>query len=370
MRRTLAVIATLCAVLDHHGHRVHRRTQAWLRGAPIRSGLPRADPHGVEFVDAPPARRLALRPSLPRSERSPATSSCRTSPLRSRATRWSATLARPSRRPLTGRCVERSWHYDTDRAAARSNSSSAEAARGAQPANQVELYRVEPTAGKPLKTTLNQKVQNAADAALASQRNRSALVAIRISDHAILAVANGPEGGELNLAFTANVPPGSTFKMVSALGLLDSGSVARTTRLWPARERSRSGAARSTMPATSPWARCRFTWTSPSRATRRSARSPAHWAPAVSTRRPGPSVWAQGGSRDGGQHRIRAGQPLGGGGGRGGLRSGTDRGEPRRHGGGHGHGRGWVVAPARPVHDNAGHCRCAECGKGRAARRR
>jgi cell division protein FtsI/penicillin-binding protein 2 len=91
------------------------------------------------------------------------------------------------------------------------------------------VFRAEPKTGQALKTTLDQKVQNAADAALAGQPLRSALVAIRVSDGAILAAANGPDGGELNLAFEASVPPGSTFKMVTALGLLDNGSVNQET---------------------------------------------------------------------------------------------------------------------------------------------
>jgi cell division protein FtsI/penicillin-binding protein 2 len=90
---------------------------------------------------------------------------------------------------------------------------------------EVELFSVDPKAGVPLKTTLDQKVQNAADAALAGQSLRTALVAVRVSDGAIVAVANGPGGGDVNLAFTASVPPGSTFKMITALGLLDKGAV-------------------------------------------------------------------------------------------------------------------------------------------------
>ena len=88
-----------------------------------------------------------------------------------------------------------------------------------------ELFKAAPKAGTPLKTTLDQKVQNAADAALAASPKRSALVAVRVSDGAIVAAANGPDGGDVNLAFTASVPPGSTFKMVTALGLLDKGAV-------------------------------------------------------------------------------------------------------------------------------------------------
>ncbi|MEV0716385.1 penicillin-binding transpeptidase domain-containing protein [Asanoa sp. NPDC050611] len=93
-----------------------------------------------------------------------------------------------------------------------------------------ELFRSEPKAGKPVKTTLDVDAQNAADSALSGLKQRSALVAVRVSDGAVLAAANGPDGGTgENLAFTAQVPPGSTFKVVSAYGLLDSGKVQAST---------------------------------------------------------------------------------------------------------------------------------------------
>ncbi|HEX6497718.1 MAG TPA: penicillin-binding transpeptidase domain-containing protein [Micromonosporaceae bacterium] len=91
------------------------------------------------------------------------------------------------------------------------------------------LMHSDPKPGQPVKTTIDVATQNAADAALAGQKNRAALVAIRISDGAVLAVANGPDGGDQNLAFTAQVPPGSTFKTVTALGVLDSGQVTADT---------------------------------------------------------------------------------------------------------------------------------------------
>ncbi|MEV5211816.1 penicillin-binding transpeptidase domain-containing protein [Micromonospora sp. NPDC053740] len=88
-----------------------------------------------------------------------------------------------------------------------------------------ELFRREPQPGQALKTTLDVAVQNAADGALRAESRRSALVALRISDGAVLAAANGPGPAGENLAFDAQVPPGSTFKMVSTLGLLDRGAV-------------------------------------------------------------------------------------------------------------------------------------------------
>jgi cell division protein FtsI/penicillin-binding protein 2 len=94
---------------------------------------------------------------------------------------------------------------------------------------EVELFSVDPKAGTPLKTTLDQKIQIAADKALAGQTLRTSIVAIKVSDGSIVAVANGPNGGDLNLAFTGSVPPGSTFKMITALGLLDKGAVTADT---------------------------------------------------------------------------------------------------------------------------------------------
>lgn len=88
-----------------------------------------------------------------------------------------------------------------------------------------QLFSSAPVAGKPITTTIDIRTQNAADGAVAKEKQPSALVAIRISDSSVLAVANGPEGAGVNTAMTGQVPPGSTFKMVSTLGLLDKKAV-------------------------------------------------------------------------------------------------------------------------------------------------
>ena len=96
------------------------------------------------------------------------------------------------------------------------------------PDDQIEdsqLFSTEPVAGKPIKTTLDIATQNAADSAVAKEKQPSALVAVRISDSSVLAVANGPDGAGVNTAMTGQVPPGSTYKMVSTLGLLDKKAV-------------------------------------------------------------------------------------------------------------------------------------------------
>ncbi|GIG91800.1 penicillin-binding transpeptidase domain-containing protein [Plantactinospora endophytica] len=86
-----------------------------------------------------------------------------------------------------------------------------------------EVFRREPQPGSTLKTTIDVTTQNAADDAVRGSKQRAALVAVRVGDGAVLAAANGASAE--NLAFTAQVPPGSTFKMVSTLGLLDLGAV-------------------------------------------------------------------------------------------------------------------------------------------------
>ncbi len=78
--------------------------------------------------------------------------------------------------------------------------------------------------GKPLSTTLDQRVQNAADQALASVPDQpSALVAVRISTGQVVAVANGPDGGGFDTALLGQVPPGSAFKIVTTAALLQGG---------------------------------------------------------------------------------------------------------------------------------------------------
>ncbi len=89
--------------------------------------------------------------------------------------------------------------------------------------NEEELFAGQPQPGTPVKTTLDRKVQTAADAALAPEKRRAALVIVRVSDGAVVAAANGPNGGSDNLAFTAQVPPGSTFKVITAYAAVDRG---------------------------------------------------------------------------------------------------------------------------------------------------
>jgi cell division protein FtsI/penicillin-binding protein 2 len=92
-----------------------------------------------------------------------------------------------------------------------------------------QLYSTKAADGKPVKTSLDVTTQNAADAALTAEKQPSSLVAIRISDGSVLAVANGPDGGTVDTALSGQVPPGSTFKTVTAYGVLTTKVAQPTT---------------------------------------------------------------------------------------------------------------------------------------------
>ncbi len=88
------------------------------------------------------------------------------------------------------------------------------------------VFEVPAVDGAPLATTIDPGVQDRAELALATLGDdapASALVAIRPSDGAILATANGAGAEGADLADTGQYAPGSTFKVVSSLALLRSG---------------------------------------------------------------------------------------------------------------------------------------------------
>ncbi|WP_432824865.1 NTF2-like N-terminal transpeptidase domain-containing protein [Dactylosporangium sp. CA-092794] len=68
------------------------------------------------------------------------------------------------------------------------------------------LFTAPAAAGGTVATTIDARVQQAADAAVAGTAKPSALVAIRIGDGAVLAVANGPDAAGYDLALLGEVP--------------------------------------------------------------------------------------------------------------------------------------------------------------------
>lgn len=88
--------------------------------------------------------------------------------------------------------------------------------------------------GTPLRTTIDPVVQQAAEQALLVAARPSALVAVRPSTGEVLAVANGgPGAAGFNRAMLGQYPPGSTFKVASALALLTAGVTPETPLACP-----------------------------------------------------------------------------------------------------------------------------------------
>jgi len=81
-----------------------------------------------------------------------------------------------------------------------------------------------------IRTTLDAKLQTAAERAMSGEERTSALAAVRISTGEILAVANTPPEGNNN-AFQARTQPGSTLKIVTAATLLGKGLVSLDERV-------------------------------------------------------------------------------------------------------------------------------------------
>jgi hypothetical protein len=100
---------------------------------------------------------------------------------------------------------------------------------GAEPPRRVRVFGVEK--GRKVRTTLDRRLQKAAEKAVASASGQAAIVAIRPATGEILAVADGLGGLG---AFTGRYPPGSAFKVVTAGALLADGAGAGTGADCPA----------------------------------------------------------------------------------------------------------------------------------------
>lgn len=85
------------------------------------------------------------------------------------------------------------------------------------------LARHRGTRPRPLRTTLDLKVQTAAEAALAGVHANAALVAVKPSSGDVLAVVNRPSDSTYDRALVGQYPPGSTFKIVSTAALVQAG---------------------------------------------------------------------------------------------------------------------------------------------------
>ncbi|TLM82547.1 penicillin-binding transpeptidase domain-containing protein [Pseudarthrobacter sp. NamE5] len=85
------------------------------------------------------------------------------------------------------------------------------------------LFEVAPTPGTPLKTTIDPRLQSLAESTLEDVGPASAIVALRPSSGAVLAVASGPGSNGYNTAMLGQYAPGSIFKMVDSLAMFRNG---------------------------------------------------------------------------------------------------------------------------------------------------
>ena len=92
-----------------------------------------------------------------------------------------------------------------------------------------ELFTGEGKPGTPLRTTIDVGLQGSADDILADVKPASAIVAIRPSTGEIVTLASGTGGEGADTAASGHYPPGSTFKLVTALAFLRSGLTPSTS---------------------------------------------------------------------------------------------------------------------------------------------
>jgi cell division protein FtsI/penicillin-binding protein 2 len=96
------------------------------------------------------------------------------------------------------------------------------------------LFEKDGRPGRAVRTTLDRRVQLAAERALGGGTGAAALVALDATSGNLLAVANRPTDSSFNRAMEGRYPPGSTFKVVSTAALLRRGLRTNATVPCPA----------------------------------------------------------------------------------------------------------------------------------------
>ncbi|MBW0104755.1 penicillin-binding transpeptidase domain-containing protein [Pseudonocardia sp. KRD291] len=103
---------------------------------------------------------------------------------------------------------------------------------GSNGATVASLAGAPPGPGTPARVTLDRGVQDAAEAAVRGQTRQAAIVAIRPSTGAVLAVAQNDAANAAGpIALSGRYPPGSTFKIATAYAALQGGRVTPQTPL-------------------------------------------------------------------------------------------------------------------------------------------
>jgi cell division protein FtsI/penicillin-binding protein 2 len=82
---------------------------------------------------------------------------------------------------------------------------------------------IAPRPGVPVRTTVDPRVQRAAEAALAGDRKSAALVAVSARTGAVLAAVSVPAASGFDQALAGAFPPGSSFKVITSTALIEHG---------------------------------------------------------------------------------------------------------------------------------------------------
>ncbi|MBV9448465.1 MAG: cell division protein FtsI [Streptosporangiaceae bacterium] len=86
--------------------------------------------------------------------------------------------------------------------------------------------------GKAVRTTIDPAIQNAAEAAMASEKKSAALIAVNARTGAVLAAVSANAGG-FDQAIDGGFPPGSTFKILDSTALIEHGLTPASTASCP-----------------------------------------------------------------------------------------------------------------------------------------
>ena len=97
-----------------------------------------------------------------------------------------------------------------------------------------KILQLPASEGKNVRSSIDPDIQEAAEQTIANTGHNSSIVAIRPSDGAVLAVATGPAGNTAPVGTLHRYAPGSTFKLVTALGMLRNGLTPESTVQCPA----------------------------------------------------------------------------------------------------------------------------------------
>jgi cell division protein FtsI/penicillin-binding protein 2 len=88
---------------------------------------------------------------------------------------------------------------------------------------QATIARIAPRPGRPVRTTIEPRVQQAAETALSSVRKNAALVAVNATTGSVLAAVSVPASNPFDQALGGSFPPGSSFKVITSTALIEHG---------------------------------------------------------------------------------------------------------------------------------------------------